>query len=416
MTVALEQADRRLTHSQIATARSCLRKHQLAYVKGIRKHEPARPLRWGSAFHLGLDIRAQLIQEGADAEQIETLPVTQALAQFDQHIPPAHDVEAYADFLQARAALSTLLGCYSWRYAEADANLRIVATELQFEIPIINPDTGRASRTFTQAGKLDKIVELPDGRLALMEHKTAGVDVSPGSDYWRRLLIDSQISTYVIAARALGYNIDTVLYDVIRKPTIGQALLTQGDTQTLLDTGEYMVKRDDTGQRESAGQLTGIDVEYAQQTVTVAKKEQALDVPTRVVIAGEEAEIALGGSVWKRDSGNVLAFSIRETPYLYALRLAHDVGLRPDYYFVRREIPRSEDDIYEARIELWEEALRIHHHEKRGVWPRNSSACKQFGQCQYFDLCTNGYKPDSGTVPEGYYITENIHQELEEGN
>jgi hypothetical protein len=76
------------------------------------------------------------------------------------------------------------------------------------------------SRTFDAAGKIDGLAVLHDGRLALVEHKTAGCDIAPDSDYWLRLRGNMQILQSVTAARALGWDVCMVIYDVARKPAI----------------------------------------------------------------------------------------------------------------------------------------------------------------------------------------------------
>lgn len=95
-----------------------------------------------------------------------------------------------------------------------------IAQEHEFKIPLVNPDTGRKSRTFSMAGKIDGIVRLHDGRLAVMEYKTAGEPIHAGSPYWARMQCDPQIGIYIIAARELGHDVVTVAYDVTRKPAI----------------------------------------------------------------------------------------------------------------------------------------------------------------------------------------------------
>ena len=78
------------------------------------------------------------------------------------------------------------------------------------------------SRTFRHVGIIDGLAVLKDGRTAVVEHKTTGEDISPSADYWTRLRFNGQLFLYVLAARANGWDVDTVVYDVIRKPAIRQ--------------------------------------------------------------------------------------------------------------------------------------------------------------------------------------------------
>lgn len=383
----IKRTDKRLTHSEIQTAKTCLRKHRLAYGIGLRQTQSAQPLRFGTAFHEALDIRAKLMSDGQGHEKATAQAREVACQMYDAQgdvSDPEHAVW--------RVILNTMIHLYDWRWAEQDRGISIVESEISFDIPLRNPDTNAPSRTFTQAGKIDKIVTLPDGRTAIMEHKTAGKDIDPTSDYWKRLRIDSQISYYYIAALELGHEVETILYDVIRKPSIGFTDITQGRSKTLVETGEYFIKGDDGD--VSVGRIGSIDMAVGGDV-------------TKALIDGEVATVKAG----KKEG----TFSIRETPSLYAMRLTHEVGQNPDRYFQRREIPRIESDIEEAQIEIWEEAKRIAFHNNRGVWPRNTNACIGFGKCEYFELCTQGFDPLRDDAPEGFEIRETIHGELEQG-
>lgn len=385
------RADRRITNSEIKTARTCARKHHLSYRLGLRPVDPGKALRFGAAFHEALDARAQTIMRGETQTDALAAAIQTALGTFDRHAPTETD-ELYPEYILQRTQLIALLNVYHWRWSNEDQNLTVLASEQQFNIPIINPATGRASRTYTLGGKIDKIVRLYDGRLAVMEHKTAGQDISPEADYWKRLRIDQQISLYYMAAQHLGYEIDTVLYDVARKPATSLATITQGRTKKLLTEGVYTAKGDDG------------EVELGFLDTQKIVHEGEGSTPTGVWLDGEYAEVIPGKQ----------GFSIRETPGLYAMRCNHDLYTQHERHFQRREIPRNEHDLDEARYELWREAQRMRENEKSGVFPRNDSACIGFGKCPYFDLCTTGQIPDSEYAPEGFYWANRVHQELEE--
>lgn len=207
----------KLTATRLAALRKCPRLHYLRFELGLSRIRQATPLRFGGAFHYGLELyRAGLSSDLA----IET--ATSDYATCPGWADPT-------DWAVECETLKGLLSGHIWRYQGDPASpdglrragdVEFVAVEQTFEIPLVNPDTGAPSRTFALAGKIDGIVQLPDGRLAVLEYKTAGEDISPEAEYWLRLRCDGQISLYVLAARALGFDVATVLYDVTRKPTI----------------------------------------------------------------------------------------------------------------------------------------------------------------------------------------------------
>lgn len=346
-----------LTHSRLACAKTCLRKHQIEYVLGLRVERDTAPLRMGIAFHMGLDLRAQGETEEA------TIQLVREQHQLDR---PTDAPE----YVLEEEIVARMLAGYFWNWADWDEQIEVLASEIEFNLPLVNPDTGRASRNYRMAGKIDKIVRLADGRIAVMEHKTAGQDIAPTADYWRRLRIDSQISMYWLAAHEMGYKVETVLYDVMRKPSIAPKMMATLDDDGLKIVNEAdgtrSLKKDGTP-RQSADK----------------KKGQCL-------------------------------VSAVETPEEFGERLRFDQAERPEFYFARREIPRLQTDLDEARHDLWAMSQILNDCDRNNRWPRNTGACIGFGRCRHFDLCTNGFNFKADTVPDGYRKLDNVHPELKE--
>lgn len=285
-----------LTHSRLATCRACPRKHYLRYEAGLRTETTSQALSVGSAFHAAQEAR----DKGLDI-----------LEAIEAHTEDPYDRELVA---------AMFMGHFKRHENEW---LDVVKSEMEFALPLINPETGRASRTWELAGKLDRLVRLPDGRLALQEYKTTTKDITPGSDYWTALHMDGQLSLYVIAARQMGYEVETVLYDVTRRP------LLRPYKETPLEARKY--KKDGTL--------------YANQ----------------------------------RDRD--------ETPEEYGDRVAKDIAERPDYYFARIEIARLDDDLDECRKELWQQQVMIRQMQRTGAWWRNPGSCFSPHSCEYLPIC-----------------------------
>jgi len=359
MSALAEHRDRRLTYSRLQCAKTCLRKHYLLYVLGLRPDREAQPLRMGRAFHRGLELATRVSRDEA---------ILAALADYDAGPPPECDEERQYAWWVERETVARLLAGHFWRWAEMDAQMEVVATEETFEAPLRNPRTGKASRTWTLAGRRDRIVRLPDGRLAILEYKTTGSDIEPDADYWKRLLIDSQVSIYWLSAVDAGLDVETVLYDVTRKPTIRprQVPVLDGNGCKIVvgPDGERVFNKDGKPRQSAC-------------------REQGYELLSRP-----------------------------EAPEDYGERLARDMGERPDHYFARREIPRLPDDLDEARYELWAWGQILRDCERHGRWPRNTGACNGFGRCACWDLCTGGFDPADGVVPEGWVQVDDVHAEL----
>ena len=352
------EPDMRLTNSRKNCAQTCLRKHYYSYELGIRRHTEAQQLRFGSAFHLGLDYWKQ------GKTPVES--IIAAIEEYDRTEPDNLSDEKKHSWLVEREKIRQLLNGYFWRWA--DMSLKWITSENQFNIPLVNPETGRASRTFTAAGVQDGICEDEQG-LALAEHKTTSCDISAGSDYWKRIQMDSQLSLYWQAAQESGYDIKTIIYDVIRKPTIYPSHIP------VLDENGLKITTDHDGNR------VFLDNGKPRQSADKAK--------------GYELQSRL------------------ETPEEYGERLRIDIGERPEFYFARREFVRMNADIEEAQYDFWQVAAIIRDCQRYQRWPRSTSACIGFGKCEYFDLCTSGFNPETDSLPEGFTVIDNVHQELE---
>ena len=354
-----EHHDRRLTHSRLACAKTCLRKHYWLYVLGLRPVREAEPLRIGRVFHRGLALVEKLPRDEA---------ILGAVAGYDAGPPAEFSEEERAAWWTERETVARLLAAHFWRWADMNTAMGVVATEEVFDIPLRNPATGQPSRTWTLAGRRDKVVRLPDTRLAILEYKTSSQDLSPDGDFWRRLQMDSQVSIYWLAALDGGLDVQTVLYDVTRKPSIRPSQIP------VLDEAGLKIVRDPAG-------------------IRVVNKD------------GKPRQSASAADGYR-------LLTRTETPEEFGTRLTADIGERPDYYFARREIPRLPADLDEARYELWAWGRILRECERNGRWPRNTGACNGFGRCACWDLCTGGFDPADGAVPDGWQQVEDVHQEL----
>lgn len=237
-----------------------------------------------------------------------------------------------------------------------------VEVESEYELPIVNPATHRTSRTHTHAGKRDVILcRFTNEPLWLCEHKTTTDDFEGPTPYWLRLSIDSQVSEYMLAAWQSGTKLAGTLYDVIRRPLTKPKAIPAG----------------------------------------AQKGDPAV---------GSAREIAELGTFYGWGNNLGVPGDMKETPYLYSLRLARDVFDRPDHYYARRAIPRLDSDLAEYATELWQVAQAIRDARNSGRWFRNSGACNDYNRtCEYLPLCAGEDVPES----ENWRRAEKTHVELD---
>jgi PD-(D/E)XK nuclease superfamily len=185
--------------------------------------------------------------------------------------------------------------------------------------------------------------------LYVMEHKTSSEDIGPGSIYWRKLTLDSQVSNYLVGARALGHEPVGVIYDVLRKPALEPMMATPVEAR-----------------------------KYTKPTKTE---------PSRLYASQRESD---------------------EAPLDYRDRLLEDIAARPDHYYQRGVVVRLEEEEREAAHDTWQTAVAIRDARASGVWPRNVDSCQQYHRmCEYWPVCSG-----ETTLDDFRYEHGRAHPEL----
>ena len=264
---------------------------------------------------------------------------------------------------RARAMLSV----YDRQWGEKWPEYEIIEAELEFVIPLLNPESSKPSRTFDLAGKMDVVARhRKTRRVVVIEHKTTSDSVAPDSDYWDRLRLDSQCSAYYLAAATLlERDVEGVLYDVLSKPAQRPCQVAT------LDANGFKIVLDPAGNRV--------------MTKDGKKPRETGDAEKGWVVQGQQ-----------------------ETPNEFEARLLAVMCAEPHEYFAQREVARLDSDIIEFMGDAWSLSQQILYFRSRNLWPRNPNACKQFGTCEFFDLCCGRASVDTIT----YRKKEGIHSEL----
>jgi len=110
----------------------------------------------------------------------------------------------------------------------------------------------------------------------------------------------------------------------------------------------------------------------------------------------------------------------------YAAKCTHGVKSPEDVYRERceakakahlaevyqfRPVHFTDQDLTEARTDLWQQCQILRRCERDGFWPRNSGSCRGFyGLCPYLDVCTNRASLDDDTL---FRTKESANEELE---
>jgi len=241
---------------------------------------------------------------------------------------------------------TAMMTAYAARYASE--KFEVVALEKNFEGPIINPDTGAASRSFVLAGKVDGIVRI-GGEHFVLEHKTAAqID----GDYLEKLWTDFQITLYAhYIERTMGIPVTGILYNVLVKAKLQQS---KGETEE-----EFQARRAELLAKSKTGKST-------------AKRK------------------------------------LPETDDEFQQRLAEKYA---DPGMLHREMLYLSRDRFEIlRGELWELTQAFLEAKRRGVFYQNTSFCFNYQRpCAYFALCRSNGNPN---VLENFYQRVAPNEEL----
>lgn len=308
-----------LTNSRAKDFRACNRMHHIRYNLGIQPLEQGETARFGTLWHDGQEAWWNAIKAGK--HEYEWL-----------HAALIAIHRKTTDPIDAARAEALMLGYHiRWK----NEKYEVLAVEIEFLCDLINPATGSASRTFQVAGKIDAVVRDLNGRVLIVEHKSSGEDIGVGSEYWRRLTLDSQISTYFRGTRSLGFEVEGCLYDVIAKPR--QQLLQA----TPAESRKYTKK---------TGEL------YAYQR----DRDETIDE--------------------------------------YKSRIIAHIAENPDRYFQRGDVVRLPEDEEDAAYDAWQTARSIRDAQVADRHPRNPDACSRYNRtCAYFDVCCRLASLDDAT-------------------
>lgn len=302
-----------LTESRAQVARRCLREERLRYVDAIVPAGTEEALRFGTLWHHGME--AWWL--GIDG----TERLGCALEAIRGHATP--ETDAYE---LARAEV--MLEGYDARWG--GEQFEVLGVEVEFRAPLLNPETGARSRTFDRAGKVDVIVRQA-GRELVIEHKSSGEDIGPGSSFWARLRMGGQASGYIRGAEALEHMVEGVVYDVARKPDLRPLKATPTESRKYKKDGTLYANQRDTD----------------------------------------------------------------ETVDEYRDRVRAAIAEDPDRYYQRGLVVRLEAQLAEADAERWQLGQTLREHHRLQLAPRNTDACQRYGRtCSYFAICAGEASTD----------------------
>ena len=157
----------------------------------IRPKKPATALLFGTGIHEAL---AQYYSDNVNPATVFRIWWTQELANLQEQYP--EDLTDLS-YLEEMLGLGVGMLDHYKEWAKSQDNFRVLHTEIEFEVPIIDPMTGEDTGGIL-VGRFDGIAKDSIGDIWLLEHKTYYTEPAQNA-----LLIDAQTGKYQWAAQQL---------------------------------------------------------------------------------------------------------------------------------------------------------------------------------------------------------------------
>ena len=220
----------RLTHSKRGAFLNCPRyyynRHERHLTPRVQKAGRRRGAAFGDAIFAVADSEIPALDR--DTDTLAEVVSASVAASYAEASPSTQDEADELELEQVK--IRQMAYSYVLRYGVERGK-----REITFDLPLINPSTGRSSRTFRRAGKIDGLLSLGDGRWRVIEDKFVGQIQKAMID---RLPLDAQSCEYVDALLQLGLEAE-IAYRHTLNPTSAPKLIGTGANRRRETLDEY---------------------------------------------------------------------------------------------------------------------------------------------------------------------------------
>lgn len=386
-----------ISASSYTKFRTCPRLFLYEQILGITLVRDEGARRFGTLYHAGLEAwwREMAGRPPWTSVDAALVAAIKGIAENARHVQ--------TDPFEVARAEVMIVG-YHATYLELDFTLPELpggGVETSFDVALRDPE-GKVIPGWRLRGKKDALVRFnSEDRSKVVEHKTSGQEIGAGSDYWARLSIDTQSSIYIEAAQQLGHDVDTVLYDVSRKPEARPLLATPLLKRKMTKGKGCTLCGGRAGGKLGVAQGTG---EIMVEVTVGARKEER---PAKCS--------GCAGSGWTEAPRlNAKQRDHDEDVMEFKARLNDEIIEEPNTYYRQGDLRRDPDALAEARADLMITTGEIgalvtlsrntergmSSRESRRCWPRNTQACTNvYGRrCDFIDICAGTVNPYESTL------------------
>ena len=138
-------------------------------------------------------------------------------------------------------------------------------------------------------------------------------------------------------------------------------------------------------------------VEYKTATQFGNNYIDRLDIDSQIsayiVFLEEKYQEPIAGVIYRILKKPSIRLRKNEAKQAFYQRLNDLFETQTDSYLIEYKFSRTQEELADFKVDLWEQANYLDQCEKKKMFPRNTSNCMQFGTCSYFSLCTK--KPNA---------------------
>jgi hypothetical protein len=263
-----------------------------------------------------------------------------------------------------------------------DCPRRYAHTYVMGRVPIAEPSALTFGRAWHEALEQWWLAG-PDAAIGWLVSKADSISAEDGARIASMLTYyNPPRERYSVVGTEKEYTVPIVNPDT-RHPVRGYTFYLRLDVEVVeIATGDRWIVEHKTTSDEIIGfgpywQRLQIDAQVAFYLIATKARGVMYDVVRKPMLR-----------ISKADEQRAAAYEI-DLSVAYQERISEAISAEPEKYYQFRAVEKTADDLAEAQADLYEQVQMLHACHRRGMYPRNSNACRAlYGTCPYLGVCT----------------------------
>jgi hypothetical protein len=184
-----------ITNSELSAMLDCPKKWDFRYKQRLVTRRPRGKLDLGSAAHDAIEMFYK--DPSVSVENLQAMSAANLERMFKDHIDNGGFAYDNAEKIEMMELLMSMVKVYV-EYGRSNDDFKVISLEEEFNIPAINPYTGKVQDNLRVMGKIDGWCMEGSANL-ILEHKTA--KDAPSADFWWKYLNQIDFYTYAMSRK-----------------------------------------------------------------------------------------------------------------------------------------------------------------------------------------------------------------------